>query len=225
MNQMYKDKKLYQRRNMRKEAIGILGEKLKKGHISQRKKGNTSLSYIESHHAIREANRAFGFDGWSYVIKELTMVSEEKNRNNNHIIGYIAMVEVVVGGIMREDVGFGSGIASTLADAHEGATKEAVSDAMKRALRTFGDIFGLALYDKKQEHVEKNEKKKNDMTIELLVSNLPKCKTGESLKKYMKDNAKFVGGLFEKEQKEVIAEFSKRKEQITELGGSSQAQR
>lgn len=140
---------------MRDEAIEILGEKLKKEHISQRSKGSTSLSYVESHHTIREANRAFGFDGWSYEIKELSMVSEEKNRNNNHIIGYIARVIVNVDGVLREDVGFGSGIASTLADAHEGATKEAVSDAMKRSLRTFGDIFGLALYDKKQEHVEK----------------------------------------------------------------------
>ena len=209
---------------MRDEAIVILGEKLKKEHISQRKKGSTNLSYIESHHAIREANRAFGFDGWDYVIKELTMVSQEKNSNNNHVIGYIARVFINVDGTSREDVGFGSGISKNLADAHEGATKEAISDAMKRALRTFGDIFGLALYDKNQEHVDKGEKKAQDMTIELLVSNLPKCKTVKELEMYMAKNKQFVNGLFEKENKEVIAEFSKRKVQITELGGSSQAQ-
>lgn len=149
---------------MRDEALEILQEKLKKEHISQRSKGSTSLSYIESHHVIREANRAFGFDGWEYEIEELSKVSEEKNSNNNNVIGYIARVIVRVGDIQREDVGFGSGISKMLADAHEGATKEAVSDAMKRALRTFGDIFGLALYDKKQEHVEKgkqDEKKDN----------------------------------------------------------------
>ena len=34
------------------------------------------------------------------------------------------------------------------ADAHESAIKEAETDAMKRALRSFGNTFGLALYDK-----------------------------------------------------------------------------
>ncbi len=72
---------------------------------------------------------------------------------------------------------------------------------------------------------EKEEKKKEAMTVELLVSNLPSCKTEESLSKYMKDNTKFVNGLFDKEQKEVIAEFSKRKVEINGLGGNSQAQR
>ena len=140
---------------MKEGTIKILEEKLSTSHISKRSKGSTSLSYIESHHAIREANRAFGFDGWSYDIVDLVRVSEEKNANGNHVIGYTARVRVRVGDTSREDVGFGSGIAKMQADAHEGATKEAISDAMKRALRTFGDIFGLALYDKKQEHVEK----------------------------------------------------------------------
>ena len=38
--------------------------------------------------------------------------------------------------------------------AHESAVKEAESDAMKRALMTFGNHFGLALYDKEQSNVE-----------------------------------------------------------------------
>ena len=38
-------------------------------------------------------------------------------------------------------------------DAHEGAIKEAETDAMKRALMTFGNPFGLALYDKAQVNV------------------------------------------------------------------------
>ena len=143
---------------MKEETLALLKEKLNASNVAQRSKGGMKLSYIESHHAIREANRAFGFDGWSYAIETLDMVSQEKNKNDNHIIGYTARVVVTVGDITREDVGFGSGIAKQLADAHEGATKEAVSDAMKRALRTFGDIFGLALYDKKQAHVEQAPK-------------------------------------------------------------------
>lgn len=70
----------------------------------------------------------------------------------------------------------------------------------------------------------KEENKGKDMTIELLVSNLPSCKTEESLSKYMADNKKFVNSLFDKDKEEVIAAFTKRKVEITELGGSSQAQ-
>ena len=72
---------------------------------------------------------------------------------------------------------------------------------------------------------KKEEKKVEEMTVELLTSHLPSCKTIEALDKYMKDNSKFVKGLFDKEQKEVIAELTRRKGEINELGGSSQAQR
>jgi hypothetical protein len=37
-----------------------------------------------------------------------------------------------------------------MGEAHESALKEAETDATKRALTTFGNLFGLALYDKKQ---------------------------------------------------------------------------
>ena len=40
-----------------------------------------------------------------------------------------------------------------LGQAHESAIKEAETDAMKRALMTFGNPFGLALYDKQQRQV------------------------------------------------------------------------
>ena len=79
--------------------------------------------------------------------------------------------------------------------------------------------------EKEEKKVTKEVKKDNDMTIELLVSNLPSCKTTESLEKYMADNKKFVNSLFPKEKEEVIAEFSRRKTEIIELGGNSQAQR
>jgi DNA repair and recombination protein RAD52 len=61
---------------------------------------------------------------------------------------------VTAGGVTRQDVGFGSGFAKMIGDAIEGATKEAVTDALKRCLRTFGHPFGLALYDKERAHVQ-----------------------------------------------------------------------
>jgi hypothetical protein len=41
----------------------------------------------------------------------------------------------------------------TEGDAHDSAMKEAVTDALKRALRSFGWPFGLALYDKSGAHI------------------------------------------------------------------------
>ena len=49
--------------------------------------------------------------------------------------------------VCREASGSGHGIGATPGTAHESAIKEAETDAMKRALITFGNPFGLALYD------------------------------------------------------------------------------
>jgi recombination DNA repair RAD52 pathway protein len=57
--------------------------------------------------------------------------------------------------IVREGSGTGEGRASTPGQAHELALKGAETDATKRALATFGNPFGLALYDKEQAGVRK----------------------------------------------------------------------
>jgi hypothetical protein len=65
-------------------------------------------------------------------------------------------ISVGVGGhglLIREGTGAGHGIDTDLGLAHESAIKEAETDAMKRALMTFGNPFGLALYDKSQRQV------------------------------------------------------------------------
>jgi hypothetical protein len=65
-------------------------------------------------------------------------------------------VTVTAGGLtplVREGSGAGHGIDVDLGQAHESAIKEAETDAMKRALMTFGNPFGLALYDKQQRQV------------------------------------------------------------------------
>ena len=62
----------------------------------------------------------------------------------------VACVRVTVragdGVVCREASGSGHGSGATLGAAHESAIKEAETDAMKRALITFGNPFGLALY-------------------------------------------------------------------------------
>jgi len=55
--------------------------------------------------------------------------------------------------ICREGCGTGQGSGQTPGEAHESALKEAETDAMKRALMTFGNPFGLALYDRERKGV------------------------------------------------------------------------
>jgi hypothetical protein len=52
--------------------------------------------------------------------------------------------------ISRKGTGCGFGSARNAADAHDLAIKAAETDATKRALATFGNRFGLCLYDKEQ---------------------------------------------------------------------------
>ncbi len=70
---------------------------------------------------------------------------------------YIARVRITITAgnrtLIREGSGAGHGIDSDLGLAYESALKEAETDATKRALMTFGNPFGLALYDKQQRQV------------------------------------------------------------------------
>ncbi|MDN5105652.1 Rad52/Rad22 family DNA repair protein, partial [Aliarcobacter butzleri] len=94
------------------------------------------------------------FGNWSYTITKLEQVSQEYNQNENVVLCYKAIVNLKIYNqthtifIEKEDVGFGTGISKTLADANESASKEAVTDAIKRAFRSFGNQFGNSLYDK-----------------------------------------------------------------------------
>ena len=138
--------------------LKILNEELNSSRIKTREKGNISLSYIEGFDVIDTANTIFGFGNWDYAISKLELVSSEINQNQNNVICYKAIVQVLVHSddhskdISREDVGFGTGVSKILADAHENAGKEAVTDALKRAMRSFGNQFGNSLYDKTRNH-------------------------------------------------------------------------
>lgn len=137
-----------------------LKKKLNPKHVKTRQKGNANLSYIEAWQCIEEANNVFYHDGWNRqtiynkeVCRYPYMIGKDKYQSEGHKVGYEAKVLITVGDITREGTGHGSGIAKDLFDAIESAAKEAESDAMKRALMTFGYRFGLALYDKAQANV------------------------------------------------------------------------
>ena len=136
------------------KQMKALQSELSKDRIKVRDKANIKLSYLEGFDIIDTANNIFGFGGWAYTISSLEQVSQEVNANQNVVICYKAIVKVDVYGIdhstmiSRQDVGFGTGVARNLADAHENSAKEAVTDALKRSLRSFGNQFGNSLYDK-----------------------------------------------------------------------------
>uniref|UniRef100_UPI004048A2D6 Rad52/Rad22 family DNA repair protein n=1 Tax=Aliarcobacter sp. TaxID=2321116 RepID=UPI004048A2D6 len=141
-----------------KNQIEVLNKELDSNRVKTREKGNINLSYIEGFDVIDTANLIFGYGNWSYLISSLNQVSQEQNHNQNFVVCYKAVVKLIVKdenhtkSIFRQDVGFGSGVAKTLADSHENAGKEAVTDALKRTLRSLGNQFGNSLYDKSRKH-------------------------------------------------------------------------
>ena len=144
--------------------IAELSKPLNRANVKQREQSGQKLSYIEGWVVIAEANRIFGFDGWQRETVALKCVSQMERLVGKHQkpgwgVTYSARVRIIVtaGGlppIIREGSGAGHGIDVDLGQAHESALKEAETDAMKRALMTFGNPFGLALYDKLQREVE-----------------------------------------------------------------------
>ena len=140
------------------EQIAALSAPLDRAKVQTRSQAGRSLAYLEGWQAIAEANRIFGFDGWQRETIAVQCVSErERTLGSSNRAGwgvtYTARVRIRVGEVIREGSGAGHGIDADLGQAHESALKEAETDAMKRALMTFGNPFGLALYDKQQREV------------------------------------------------------------------------
>lgn len=180
-------------------TITELKQPLLREHVAERKgAGNFKLSYIEGWHAIMEANRIFGFDGWTRETVDMVRTGErqytKKGRGTDpdkqmFAVGYTARVRISVpvlnAVVVREGTGFGSGQAANLEDAHESAIKEAETDAMKRAFITFGNQFGLALYDKKQTNVVDGhasaQEARQKGTYEQLVADMLSMRSVDSL--------------------------------------------
>lgn len=143
------------------KASAELSKKLDPKDVKPAKQFGPKGDYIEGWHAMAEANRIFGFGGWSYTIVDCRVVQEKpreigREKKPGFGVTYVATVRVTVGDTIREDVGSGHGYDVDVGLAHESAIKEAVTDALKRGLRSFGNPFGLALYDKSRENVGVN---------------------------------------------------------------------
>jgi hypothetical protein len=118
-------------------------------HVRTRQANGRELSYLEGWYAISEANRIFGFDGWSRETLESKCVLGRENKGT-FLAVYIARVRLTVqadgASIIREGHGSGEGRGTSPGEVHDVALKAAETDATKRALATFGRPFGLELY-------------------------------------------------------------------------------
>ncbi|CAD27066.1 similarity to DNA repair and recombination RAD22 (fragment) [Encephalitozoon cuniculi GB-M1] len=128
----------------------LLSQKLGPEFISYRPGFNMSkIAYVEGWTIISLANRIFGFNGWSSEIRSMSIDYEEAE-DKRVGLGVSCLVRVTLkDGTYREDIGFGSAENQKCrAMAYEKAKKEAATDALKRALRQFGNSLGNCCYDK-----------------------------------------------------------------------------
>lgn len=132
---------------------GPLDPKL--GNYRRADKGR-DVSYLEGFQVIAQANRIFGFDAWGYTVDRVEMTTMGDGKG----VLYWALVTVTAEGCPpRQDIGCHV-IRNTVdpdgkekdnvnnPDQHDLGRKSAVTDALKRAFRSFGDQFGNSLYDK-----------------------------------------------------------------------------
>jgi DNA recombination protein Rad52 len=140
----------------------LLAAKLKHRHVKSRSSQGGSISYLEGWHVIAEANRIFGYDSWDRQTLYPRCIWSDRQASHTAVL-YSTKVRITVraGGevITREGIGAGFGRAPSEEAAHEIALKSAETDATKRALATFGNSFGLALYDRDQVGVTRPTKK------------------------------------------------------------------
>ncbi|KAF9340816.1 DNA repair protein rad52 [Linnemannia elongata] len=112
--------------------------------------GRSTLTYIEGWKIKNLANKLFGFNGWSSTITDVTVDFLEVENDGKVTVGVSCIVRVTLkDGTFHEDMGYGSSENQKSKGASfEKAKKEAVTDALKRALTSFGNLLGTCLYDK-----------------------------------------------------------------------------
>ena len=210
-----------------KEQVELLKEPILAKNVKERdgnQAGTFQLAYVEGWHVIDEANRIFGFDGWTSETIETKLVAEEQK-----CISYTAKVRITIGDVIREGTGAGHGRFGSLGEKHESAIKEAETDARKRAFMQFGNQFGLSLYNGKDKSWKTNKGKpqiNKGEVIETLreqvaevADNKPQSENTFLLAKNAVENAKSVDQLLD-HQKNIAIRFRDGKltqQQKTEL--------
>ncbi|KAJ1850574.1 DNA repair protein rad52 [Coemansia sp. RSA 2703] len=129
----------------------LLRQKLGPEHVSTRQgMGGTRLSYIEGWRIISIANEIFGFNGWRSSIQNMAIDFMDMGEGGRLSVGASCVVRITLrDGTYREDVGYGMiENVKSKGQALEKVKKEATTDALKRAMRQFGNVLGNCVYDK-----------------------------------------------------------------------------
>ena len=74
-------------------------------HVRTREARGREFSYLEGWYVLSEANRIFGFDGWSRETLETKCVLARENRGN-FLAVYIARVRITVSARLMASAGF-----------------------------------------------------------------------------------------------------------------------
>ncbi|KAK3377898.1 hypothetical protein B0H63DRAFT_478309 [Podospora didyma] len=109
------------------------------------------VHYITADKCIALANEVFGFNGWSSSIQNIQVDFVEEHPQTLRVsLGLSVIVRVSLrDGTYHEDIGYGHiENCKGKAAAFEKAKKEGTTDALKRALRNFGNVLGNCIYDK-----------------------------------------------------------------------------
>ena len=133
-------------------VVNALDQPLEQSLVSQRQgRGSRHYDYLEGHTVIDQANKIFGYGGWGYELAgdlSLRRIEKIDARTGEVKVSYAysTPVRVTVNGAPpRTDIGFHI-VTDDNPEGHETAAKGAVTDGLKRALRSFGDRFGNGLY-------------------------------------------------------------------------------
>lgn len=113
--------------------------------------GGQKVHYLAAEKCIQLANAVFGFNGWSSQIIDFQVDFIDENPQTLKIsLGLSVVVRVTLkDGTFHEDIGYGHvENFKAKAAAFEKAKKEGTTDALKRALRNFGNVLGNCIYDK-----------------------------------------------------------------------------
>ncbi|WYZ41434.1 hypothetical protein EsH8_V_000329 [Colletotrichum jinshuiense] len=109
------------------------------------------VHYIAAEKCIALANEVFGFNGWSSSIQNIQVDFVDEHPQTMKIsLGLSVIMRVTLrDGTFHEDIGYGHiENCKGKAAAFEKAKKEGTTDALKRALRNFGNVLGNCIYDK-----------------------------------------------------------------------------
>src|SRR5215510_9705483 len=151
----------------------LLEGKLDRANVKSRRGANgKAVAYLEAWHVLDMANVVFGFGNWDAETVDMKREHDpvhippsEEHPKGGIVVTYSARVRVTVYSqdgsrkVVRERTGGHRGFGPTVGQAVEDCIKAAETDATKRAFVTFGNIFGLALYDREQRNVSTTERR------------------------------------------------------------------